>query len=125
MRRQFGRDAGERQLEIAVDVVRQRLERRDVDHLRGIGQLAGDGLPHQPIDRREERRQGLARAGGRGDQCVAPSGNRRPRRHLRRGGLRELRGKPARNGGMEIARSAWMANSTLRAVDMGTTDGYT
>ena len=69
-RLELAADSGERRSEIAADVVRQRLERRDVDDLRLVGQRRPDALADQSIDRRQERGKRLARARGRGDQDV-------------------------------------------------------
>ena len=71
-------DAGERLLEIALDVVGQRLERRDVDDARHVRKPALDALAHERVDRREKRGERLARAGRRGDQRVPAARNRRP-----------------------------------------------
>ena len=89
-------DAGQRRLEVAVDVVRQRLERRDVDDLGRVGEPALEALPHQLVDRGQKGRQRLARAGRRGDQGVAAGLDRRPGFGL--GGRRrgEAVGEPAR-----------------------------
>ena len=76
---QFLADAGERKLQIAVDVVGERLERRDIDDLRRVGQPAIQPLADQIVDRGEKRRQRLAGAGGRRDQRVAARFDRRPR----------------------------------------------
>ena len=77
-------DAGQRRLEVAMDVVRQRLERRNVDDLRRVGQPPFETLPHQFVDRRQEGGERLARAGRRRDQGVAASLDRRPGFGLRR-----------------------------------------
>ena len=71
LRRQLRGDAAERQLEIALDVVRQRLERRDVDDLGLVGRARRRPPAAPAVDGREKRRQRLARAGRRGDQYVA------------------------------------------------------
>ena len=55
--RELGADAGERRLEVALDVVGQGLERRDVDDLRLVPEPALDALAHQIVDRRHERGQ--------------------------------------------------------------------
>ena len=92
---QLGTDPFERQFEIALDVVRQRLQRRNVDDARLVGKHAAarNRLAHQRIDRREKRRQRLARAGGRSDEHVPSRLDGRPGVNLRRCG----RGK----GGLE------------------------
>ena len=56
--------------EVLLDVVAERLERRDVDDLRLVRKLAGDALAHQVVDRGEERSERLARTGRRRDQRV-------------------------------------------------------
>ena len=61
-------DAGQRRLQVAMNVVRQRLERRDIDNLGRVGQSAFEALPDEVIDGRKERRERLARAGRGGDQ---------------------------------------------------------
>ena len=62
--RQF-RHARQRDVQILVDVVTQRLERRDVEDLRLVRQFADAGLAHQRVDGRQKRRQRLAGARGR------------------------------------------------------------
>ena len=56
-------DAGERRFEVALDVVRQRLERRDVDDLGLVREPVRERLAHQRVDGREEGRERLAGAG--------------------------------------------------------------
>ena len=94
-------NAGQRRFQIAVDVVRQRLERRDVDDLGLVREAAVEPLPHQRVDRREKCRQRLAGAGRRGDQHVAAGLERRPRLRLRRGGRGEALIEPGGDGGMK------------------------
>ncbi len=53
-------NAGQRGFEIALNVVRQRLERRDVDDPRFVAQSAREAFADQRIDGREKRRQRLA-----------------------------------------------------------------
>ena len=71
-------DAVQRQFEILVDVVRQGLERRDVEHLCLIRQRRVQSVAHQLIDGGEEGRQSLSRAGGRGDERGVARTDRRP-----------------------------------------------
>ena len=94
-------DAGQRRLQVALDVVGQRLERRDVDDLRLVLERRLEPLPHQRIDGRQEGRQRLAGAGRRRDQHVPPRLDRRPRLGLRRRGRRKAAGKPRGDRGME------------------------
>ena len=68
----------QRCLEVEVDVVRQRLQRRDVDHLRRVGQAMLQAFAHQRVDRRQERGQRLAGTGRRRDQRVVSGTDRRP-----------------------------------------------
>ena len=100
-------DAGERLLEVALDVVRERLERRDVDDPGALGKVAagGDALAHQVVDHRQERGQRLAGAGGGRDQGGPPLLDRGPGLELRRRGLAESLLEPGGDGGMEeVAR---------------------
>jgi hypothetical protein len=100
--RQLGADARERRVEVQADVVRQRLQRRHVDHRGFVLQPAGrQAPPHQVVQRREEGRERLARAGGRGHQRVAPGPDRRPCRGLRGGGAGEGSKEPLGDGGVK------------------------
>ena len=109
--------SGERRFEVALDVVRQRLERRDVDDLRLVRQAALQPLPHQRIDRREKGRQRLARSGGRSDQHVPPGLDRRPRCGLRRRRRGKAVGEPGGDRGMEQGgRVAHIRNTPLPVV---------
>jgi hypothetical protein len=94
-------DAGERPFEILMDVVRQRLERRDVDDLRRIRERRLEALPHQVVDRGHEGRERLARSRGRRDQRMEARLDRRPRFGLRRRRRSETLGKPVRDRRVE------------------------
>ena len=94
-------NAGQRRDQVQVDVVRQRLQRRDVEHQGGFRQAMRQPFAHQRVDRGEEGGQGLAGTGGRGNEGVATGGDRRPRLVLGLGRRRERPRKPARNRGME------------------------
>ena len=48
-------DFGEGDFEVAMDVVAERLQGRDVNDLRFVGKLVLDRLPQQRIDRRQKR----------------------------------------------------------------------
>ena len=78
--RQLGADAGERRLEVQPDVVRQRLQRRDVDDRRLVGQAAGLQALRAPARR--------SRPGRRSASC--------PSRSARRPACAGRRGSPAR-----------------------------
>ena len=96
-------DAGERGLEVAVDVVGERLQRGDVDHAGLIGQAVG-GKPalDQRIDHGEEGGERLARTGRGGDEHVALRGDRRPRRRLRGRRGREGAAEPVLDRRMKV-----------------------
>ena len=70
------RDAGERRPQVSLDVDRQRLQRRDVEHAAAVV-LRRHRVEHQPVDAPEKRGQRLAAAGRREDQRgVAPRDGR-------------------------------------------------
>src|SRR3984885_1421360 len=93
--------AGQRRLEIAMDVVRQRLERRHVDDLRRIRERRLETLPDEVVDRREKGRERLARSRGRGDEGVAAGLDWRPSFALPGGRRSETLGEPVRNRRVE------------------------
>jgi hypothetical protein len=88
-----------------VDVGAQRLERRDVDDADLVGQRTAKPFLHQVIDRRQECRERLARAGRRGDERVPPLANGRPPAQLRRRGIAQRFGKPAGDERMETGEN--------------------
>ena len=94
-------DPLQRHGEVAVDVVGQRLQRRDVDDLRPVAQPAVQPLPHQAVEARQERGKGLAGAGGRRDQRVLPVRDSGPPKRLRIRGLTELTAEPVAHEGMK------------------------
>ena len=86
-------DAGERGPEVALDVDRERLQRRDVEDPAATGllrRLAGE----QPVERPQERRQRLAGSGGGHDQRVPARSDRLPRADLGGRRLGERRTEP-------------------------------
>ncbi len=93
-------DAGERRAQVLLHVGRQRLERGDVEHPAALPPI-GLRREHQPIDRREERRQRLARARRREEQRGRARHDGTPAPGLRRRRSRERRGEPAPNGQVE------------------------
>ncbi len=83
----------QRRPQVALDVVRQRLQRRDVDdpHPPPTGRYVKVTLTYRPVggcgggeavDPPEERRQRLARAGGGADQRAGTARDRLPAAHL-------------------------------------------
>jgi hypothetical protein len=69
-----GADPAQRCAQVLLDVVAERLQRRDVDE---PGAISGR-LGHEAVERPQESGQRLARAGGRADQRVLPGRDRRP-----------------------------------------------
>ena len=113
-------DPSQRRFEVAMDVVRQRLEGRDVDDLRRIRERRLETLSHQVVDRRQKGRERLARSRRRGDEGVAAGLDRRPRFGLRGGGRGETVGEPVRNRWVEQrfegARGSRRGRAPSRAV---------
>jgi hypothetical protein len=79
---QLGPDPAQRRAQVLLDVVGERLQRRDVDEPRALVARLGEEAVEPP----QERRERLARAGRRRDEDVVAGGDRRPR--LRLGGSR-------------------------------------
>ena len=94
-------DAGERSCQVLLDIVRQRLQRRDIDNERLIRQRCLDALPHQFVDSSEERGERLARAGRRGDEHIPSGLNQRPGPCLGFGRFAKVLPKPGVDSGME------------------------
>ena len=92
-------------LQVLLDVVAERLERREVEHRRLVAQLSGQAAPDQLVDGGQECRQRLARPRRRGDERVATGLDLGPAAglHLARA-LGEAGGKPARNRRMKAGR---------------------
>ena len=87
---QLGADPAQRRAQVLLDVVGERLQRRDVDEPRLLVRRPRDELV-EPV---EERGQRLARAGRRRDQDVLAGGDRRPGLGLRLGRRRERSTEP-------------------------------
>ena len=85
---------GERFLQIALDVVGERLQRRYVDHRRGLLRRPLDDSAHEPVDGREESCQGLPRPGRSSHQHVLAT-------RLCLGRRREAGAEPVGDGGMK------------------------
>ena len=82
--RSVDRESGERAAQVALDVVVERLQRRDVEQAQTLARVRG-----QPVDPVEKGRQRLAGAGRRLDQDVLAGGDRGPALRLRRRRLAE------------------------------------
>ena len=94
-------DAGQRSVEIFPDVVRERLQRGDVDDLGFIPQRSAKSLPHQIVDGRHEGGQGLPGTGRGGDQHIAAGLDGGPGLRLRGRRRAETVIKPSNNSRME------------------------
>ena len=95
-------DADERRAEVAVDVVRERLQRRDIEDATPFG-LGRGGLDGEAVEAPEERRQRLAAAGRGRHQDVAAGRDLAPAPLLDRGGGCERGPEPRPRGpGKEI-----------------------
>lgn len=123
LRERFG-DAGERRVEVHVDVVRQRLQRRHVDDQRRVGQRAvvRERIAHQIVERAQERGERLAGAGRRGDERRAAGLDVRPRERLRAGRRGKRAREPRGDGRVEhVERTGGRAGScdVHRSVEIG------
>ena len=76
-------DLAERDLEIFLDVVAERLERRNVQHLGLVREFPAQRFAHQGVNAGQKCGQRFARAGGRGNDGAAASQDVRPARLLR------------------------------------------
>ena len=95
------RNLTQRLPEILLHVVAQGLERRDVENLRVVGQVVGERLLEQGINRRQKGGQGFARPRGRGNKRVFAGANGRPTGRLDVGGCADCVPEPAGNDRME------------------------
>ena len=96
------RSSVERALEIALDVVVQRLERRDVEDLHRVRQRRRGTVDDELIQLPEKRREGLTGAGRREDQRVRSTRDRRPPLALRRARRAERFLEPGSNERVEF-----------------------
>ncbi len=86
--------------EVLLDVVGERLERRDVDDLRAGLEGAGDGLAEEAVDGDQKRCQGFSRAGGGGDEGGRAGDDGGPAALLRFGGGAEPGDEPLLHDGV-------------------------
>ena len=108
-------DTSERNVKIAVDVVRESFQRRDIDDLRLVIEPVFEPLAHEAIDGTQESGQGFARAGRCGDKHVAASLDRGPSVGLRRSGHGEALVKPRADCGVEKIKRHAKNQLNLRA----------
>ena len=92
---------GQRLLEIALHVVAERLERRDVEDLDRVRQRRLEPAHDQLVQLPHERRERLSGAGGRQDQRVLAARDRRPSQPLRLARRAEPLGEPRTNDRMK------------------------
>ena len=84
----------QRRFEVLLDVVRERFQRRDVDDLRFAAQPAFERFTDEAVDTNEKRREGLAGAGGCGDEHGPAVADDRPAQFLRLSGRTEAAHEP-------------------------------
>ena len=112
--RQLVADAGERRLEVALDVVRQRLQRRDVDDLRLVRELPV-AAPAAPAHRspRGTRPASCPSRSARRPACGGrPGSPARPRLRRRRRG--ERRANQERTAGWKRSRTGVVMRTSYR-----------
>ena len=95
-------DPRKRRFEVAMDVVAERLERRDVDDRRRVGEPSTLGLAHQSIDDGEKGRERLARTRRGRDEGVPAFQDRGPGLYLAGRRRREPAGEPVPDGRVEV-----------------------
>ncbi len=117
--REFEAYAFEGRLQVAVDVVAERLQRGDVDDLGRVGERPCEALANEVVDRGEKGGQRLARPSRRRDQRMPPGLDRWPGFCLRR--TRSAKGalKPRRDGGMEKPGEAAILPAAVRSFPGG------
>ncbi|MNX71747.1 hypothetical protein D3C86_1030740 [compost metagenome] len=118
-------NAGQRVLQVDLDVVGQCLEGRDVDHQGCVGQAFGafQAAVHQVIDDGEKGGEGLAGTGGRGDQSRAALADQRPRPGLGGGDRRERVTEPGADGRVKAAQGTVCGDGQVHAAIYAGGDG--
>ena len=87
----------QRPFQIFLDVVAQRLQRRNVENFRPVHQLASQRLAHQPVNASQKGSESFARPRRRGNQRGPPRQNVRPALLLRLRRRPKLPHKPLRH----------------------------
>src|SRR5260370_37277115 len=72
------KDFAKRRLQVFLNIVAQRLERRDVKHFGAVRQVPGESFPDEPVDADEKCRESFSRAGRRRDQRGLAGQDMRP-----------------------------------------------
>ena len=112
-------DPRQRRSEVALDVIRERLERADVEHAHRPGPRPR--LGHQPVEAPQERCQGLARARRRVDQGVAASADGGPAEPLGTCGCCERLRKPGAGGVAERGEGIggrWSGHGVVQSIGL-------
>ena len=128
LRGQFLADAGQRRVEVQMDVVRQRLQWRHVQHQGGVRQSVRQPFTDQRVDRGKERGERLAGTGRRGDEGVVARRDRRPSLLLGLGGRGKAAREPVGDGRVEAVEHRGSGRShvhdrIIRRIGIGATHG--
>ena len=107
-------DPAQRRAQVAVDVVGERLQRRDVDEAR-----VGRRFARERVEAPQEGGERLAAARRRGDEHVVAGRDRRPCLRLRRGGRLERALEPVADGGGERRQRQRSSEGTRRGSPPG------
>ena len=78
IQRNLERPLSERTLEVSLDVVVERLERRDVEEMNRVRERTLEAVGDERVELPEEGGEGLAGAGRREDERILPARDRRP-----------------------------------------------
>ena len=95
----------ERRAQVALDVRRQRLERRDVQHAATVRPSGGSAREHQPIEAPKKGGERFSAAGRRQDQRRFAAGDGGQPERLRPGRRVERAVEPCAYGGMKRLRA--------------------
>ena len=110
------RDADQRRAQVALDVVRQRLQRRDVQHAQPAHRVSGDGSLTSRSRHHRNAASVLPEPVGARISVCSPSGNRRPALGLGRcGGVKrgtEPGGRRRPESGQRVGRALRAGGST-------------
>ncbi len=77
----------QRLVQVFLDVIAERFQRRDIEHLRLVVEFTLKGVFEKPIDAGEKGGEGLAGTGRRGDESIRPGLDGRPGLNLYVGGV--------------------------------------
>src|SRR6185437_10096049 len=98
---------GQRPLQIALDVVVERLERRDVQQMHAVRERCREPLDDQCVQLPEERSQGLSSSRRREYECVVTTRDYRPSLNLWWRRRAQSLGEPFADYGMEVGQGIW------------------